>query len=284
MDRYQTFFLCGTRWKDPKRFIRFADWVVLELKPQIVAGFEDGLACVLSATKPDDYGKRNPSFSGDYFDLSGRLKKEELESFVVVAGVELQLYMKVEFLHLKTVISPTGRISDQPIAEVPNGMKIVSMSLREDIWYGCQKSGLSQEITRRWEELFITSGALYGYAGSTHFPKTDKFAQVNPQLRASASDDKARGAPKYVRVIDFDYTRFVEGVYLINYISKIQLDNSGRRSRIVVASTDVRSRVLRDAAGNEVGMAVELENDSEVCKQHCTEILGNLLWDPTESD
>jgi len=249
-----------------------------------VAGVDDGVACVLSATRPEDYGKRNPSFSGDYFKLSGRLEADTLESFVVVAGVELQLYIKVEFLHLKNVIEETVSNSKQSIAQVPTGIKIISMSLRKDIWQRCQETELAEEITRRWEQLFITSGALYGYVGSTHFPRTDRLSQVNPTSRLPAPDLDARSVPAYVRVTDFDYTRFVERVYPINYISNIQLNKSGRRHELLEASGDVCSRLLRDAAGNEVGITLELINDSEMAEQHCAEILGNLLWDLTDSN
>ena len=284
MDRYQTFFLCGKHWNEPERFIRFVDWVVSELKLQFVAGLDDGLACVLSATKPEDYGKRKPSFSGDYFEWSGYLKEQELESFVIVAGVELQLYIKIEFRHLKKTLESTDRISDLSSLEVPDGTKIVSMSLRKDLWQRCQQSGLAEEITRRCEQLFVASGALYGYAGPTHFPKADRFAQVDPPFRSSASDDEAPRLSAYMRVTDLDYTRFVEGVYPINYLSNIQLDNSGSRDRILAASPDVRSRILRDAAGKEVGITVELTNDSDTAKQHCAEILEPLLRDPNHSD
>lgn len=123
------------------------DWIVTELKPQFVAGF-DGLACVLTATRAADYGKRNPSFSGDYLKLSGRLEEDVLESFVVVAGVELQLHIKVEFLHLKNAFDETDS-SKQSVVPVPTGIKIVSMSLRKDIWQRCQETGLAEQITRR---------------------------------------------------------------------------------------------------------------------------------------
>jgi hypothetical protein len=283
MDRYQTFFLCGTHWNEPKKFIRFADWVVSKLKVQFEAGFDDGLACVLSATKPEDYGKRKPSFSGDYFELSSRLKEDELESFVIVAGIELQLYIKVELRHLNKEVMITDKLSDLS-SDVPNGIKIVSMSVRKDVWQRCEQSGLAEEITRGWEKLFVASGALYGYIGPTHFPKADRFAQVDPAVKSTASDDEARGLPTYMRVTDFDYSRFVEGVYPINYISKVQLDNTGSRDSIVAASPDVHSRILKDADGNEVGITVELTNDSEEAKQHCLEILENLLWAPKERD
>jgi len=64
----------------------------------------------------------------------------------------------------------------------------------------------------------------------------------------------------------------------------MQLDNSGTRNRLLAAIGDVRSRVLKDAEGNEVGIALELANDLEIDEQRSIEILGYLLWRPADSD
>jgi hypothetical protein len=196
--------------------------------------------------------------------------------------------MKVEFLHVTITPGATIASSDRPTTQVPNGIRIASMSLRKDLWHKCRDLGLADVIMQRWEQLFITSGAIYGYVTPTYFPRTDKSAQVTPDLRLVVSSTEERSAMTldhdipYMRVTDFDYTRFVEGVYQLSYVSETQLVNSGGRAQLLAASGDVRSRVLRDVAGQEVGVAVELLNDSDAARRHCAQIFGDLLWAPGE--
>jgi hypothetical protein len=66
---------------------------------------------------------------------------------------------------------------------------------------------------------------------------------------------------------DFDYTKFVEAVYQVNYVSSVQLEPAGIGDRILDASGDVIARVVTDLKGKPVGVALELKNDSRATKR-----------------
>ncbi len=267
---YHTFFLSGTHWSNPREIIEFARWIAPAIKTD--------KAFLLSARKVEDLGKRKGSVQGDYFKLQGSLDKFNF-AHVLIASRNWdsrggQLSFEAELIDTRLTTRAQGlQAQDGGIAndveEIPFGNKCVSMSIRKDVWRECEKSGISQEISRRWEQLFITVGALYGYCTSTKLPTGGKFALIG-----------GKQGPDYPRITDFDYSRFAEAVYPSNYISSIQMEKSGSRDRILAASGDVRSRILSDFAGKEIGVAVSLANDSESTKQHCAEIFGDLLWKP----
>ncbi|HKV81570.1 MAG TPA: hypothetical protein VJP02_25710 [Candidatus Sulfotelmatobacter sp.] len=289
MTHYQTFFLCGKEWKNAAAFIDLMKWITPLLEPYISVDsfFGEGPKCVLTVVKRSDYGKRRPSFIGDYFKYAKPLEQDDLESLSVIAGTGLQMHLTVEFAQM----SASGTSGSESTAtEVPDSIKIVSLSLESTLWKTCQESLIAGELSDRWTRLFTTSGALYGFSTATDLPRTSNTDLIGPERSPlQAYDSPGRIAlqpgdqiPQYPRIRDFDYAKFVEGVCRVNYISNTQLESSGARYRILAASGDLRAQVLKDPEGTEVGIAVELENDSSATKTHCAELFGNLLWKPVQ--
>jgi len=289
MARYQTFFLCGKEWKNAAAFVDLMKWTTPLLEPYISVDsfFGEGPKSVLTVVKRSDYGKRRPSFIGDYFKYAKPLEQNDLESLSVIAGTGLQMHLRVEFAQM-TASGTSG--SESTTTEVPDSIKIVSLSLGSSLWKKCQESLIASELSDRWARLFTTSGALYGFSTATDLPRTSNTDLIGPERSPlQAYDSPGRIAlqpgdqiPQYPRIRDFDYTKFVEAVCQVNYISNAQLESSGARDRILAASGDLRTQVLKNPEGTEVGVAVELENDSSATKTHCAELFGNLLWKPVE--
>lgn len=289
MTQYQTFFLCGKEWKNAAAFVEFVKWITPLLEPYISVDslFGVGPKCVITVVKRSDYGRRRPSFSGDYFKYAKPLEQSELESLSVSAGTGLQMYFRIEFAQMKTI----GASDSEPTAtEVPDGIKIVSFSLESSLWKKCQESLIANELSDRWTRLFTTSGGLYGFSTATDLPRTSNTNLIGPERSPlQAYDSQGRIAlqpgdqiPQYPRIRDFDYAKFVEAVCQVNYISNAQLESSGARDRILAASGELRARVLKNPESTEVGVVVELGNDASATKTRCAELFGDLLWKPVQ--
>lgn len=288
MARYQTFFLCGKEWNNTSAFVELVKWITPLLEPYISVDslFGVGPKCVITVVKRSDYGRRKPSFSGDFFKYAHPLDQSELESVSVSAGTGLQMCCRVEFAQMKTV----GASGSATATEVPDGIKIVSLSLESSLWKKCQESLIADELSHRWERLFTTSGGLYGFCTATDLPRTSNTNLTGPErspLQAYDSQGRIAMQPgdqitQYPRIRDFDYTKFVEAVCQVNYISNAQLETSGARDRILTAAGELRARVLKNPEGTEVGVIVKLGDDSMATKNRCAELFGNLLWKPTQ--
>jgi hypothetical protein len=242
MDRYFTFFLYGKRPSETPAVLEFVDWLT-----ESTCG-SDNLHVIARA----EGAKRDSKslIQGSFTEYRGKLDQLALGALNISSlkrtGEGAEFFFRYE--------SP------------PQGPKTITFSLRLNLWGACERSGVSAELLRATERLFVDHDCLYGYGHPTYYVIPGRFSLI-----------RANSQPGVPRIVDFDYTRYVEDVYRYNYLSQaVVLKIDERRLREDCTRIEVRDILAPGRA--RFGLAIYLALYSSVDVVRVRDCFRRVLW------
>jgi hypothetical protein len=265
MEDYFTFFFCSLQWTETDRVFRFIDWVTetITLKEKLH----------LIIRQREEAIKQKPTAAGDFLKLRALLRQLPLETFSLSnrkwAAARTEIFLAFENVHYTYTYASSASSEPQKV-EVPNGVKVFSLSLRRDLWQKCQKDGISLRLLEEMEKLFIGLNCIYGYGHEPLPLITGRFCLI------SNTD-----VEKKLRVVDFDYARHVEKIYRFNYLSTRLLAQLATPEKLHELNGDVDYKDLRDSSGQIKGAAIYLKNFSQSVIGRVAASLRPLVWSGT---
>ena len=259
MESYFTFFLCSLEWTEADRVLQFVDWLAETLPLQ------EKLHLIVR--QKESAIKRKPTAAGDFSKFRHLLRELPLESFSLSnrqwPSETTELFVTFENAHYTYTYSG----SEPQQTEVPKAIKIFSFSVRKGIWEGCEKTGASLKVLANVEALFGAINCIYGYGD----------ARV-PLITGSPSLIGNRELTQKIRIVDFDYTRYIEKIYRYNYLSSGLLERTGVPVRLRESSSRFQYKDLYDSSGNLRGGAIYLKDLSPPTVQEVTKLLSAVIW------
>jgi hypothetical protein len=266
MGRYFTFFQCAYEWSEPGQVLGFVDWLVTSLPRKNQLG--------LVVRKKPEAGEQEATASGDFNKLRGLLDQLSFESFRLgdrkweTAGTEI--FFVFENVHYGFVVDDAKELRK---IEVPRGMKILSLSVRLDVWQRCLTEGIAKALDERVEQLFSGLRCLYGYGTESALPITGRVCLI--------SDGTAQ---KKLRIMDFDYSQFVEGVFQLNYLSNVHLQKTGPTTSLRQSTRDIECRDLRSRMDEKVGEAIYIKEWTSQAVELSSQFFRPLLFAPLSDE
>jgi hypothetical protein len=263
MERYFTFFLYSRERPGSEKILRFVDWLVQTVP-------HDGPLHVIARETQARAGTKF-SVQGDFKEYRDKLGKLSLAMFNVSSLHRTRAGTEVFFRFEKTgrEAQEASGIQGQALAagsKTSNAFTTITFSLRSDIWMAGEQTGLSAHLLAATEELFVAHDCLYGYGHETPFVIAGRFSLIGGNAKA--------GVP---RIVDFDYSRYIEDVYQYNYISESLL-RSGDDSNIRTLGNGIECKALKDASGMQKGLGVYLTAYSSRSVERVRECLGPVVW------
>jgi hypothetical protein len=239
MERYFTFFLYGKKPSESQAILEFVDWLVQSTT-------RDGSLHVIARAKGEDL---KTSIQGGFAECRNKLNSLSLAALNVTSLKRTNAGSEIFFRY------ESG----------PEGPKTITYSLRSDLWEAYEQIGFSAQLLTVTEHLFVSHGCLYGCGHSTHYVIPGRFSLIRGNSQS--------GVP---RIVDFDYTRYIEDIYRYNYVSGpllAAIDEARLRKH---EGIDVRD-IFNDA-GLRAGLAIYLADESSMNVAWARDCLQSVLW------
>jgi hypothetical protein len=159
------FFLCGFATPNIERVIKVGEGLVQ-------AAPAKGKLHLISRQTEDPI-KLEPTLQGEWEKCRAELRRLNIQNFSIsnkkwnTSGTELFFYF--ENVHNVARFIPQSIYSVDPQqikVPIPEGIKILSLGLRRDVWEACERSGLAEKVSDEVESLFVDLDWAYGYAHS----------------------------------------------------------------------------------------------------------------------
>jgi hypothetical protein len=148
-------------------------------------------------------------------------------------------------------------------------LKILSLSVRENVFHGAVREHGEPTVKERLEKLFIALGCVYGYAW--HAPKLLTVATSSYALIPQADQSTNR-----VRVIDYDYSHHIHDVFAYNYLSPAHMASlPDDPERLCDRLSQFDCKMLYNAAGELKGAAIYV--DSPNAKKAARQALKQVI-------
>lgn len=262
MDSYFTFFLCSLKWTETDRIFRFVDWLVgkLPLREKLH----------LIVRQKESAIKRKPTVSGDFFKFRHLLPELPLAGFSLSnskwPAETTELF--VTFENVRYMYAYSGPQPRQ--IEMSTGVKIFSFSVRKDIWGECERNRASLELLDNLETLFSAINCIYGYGDASV-----------PLIPGGLALIGNREGTRRIRIVDFDYTSFIEKIYQYNYLSTRLLAQTANPAGLRDANDHFQYKDLHDSSDQVKGAAIYLKKFSSATIRQLTELLGGVIGSPT---
>lgn len=265
MSNYHLFFLCGFAPPNTAKVIDFVEWVV-----QAVPGKEK---LHLIARQREDPIKLGPTLQGDWEKCRAELRRLHIQNFSIsnkkwnTSGTGVFLYFENVHTIARYIPQSIHSVDPEPVKiSIPEGIKILSLALRRDVWAGCEQSGLAEEITREVESLFLDLDWTSGYAHSPARLITGRYSLIG-----------AHGDNK-IRIVDFDYAHRVEQIYKTNFLSNSLLQQLKDPSRLnTLPRNQIRYDIL-SKDGRTKGGVLHLLDYSPKTIEAAAFALEPLVW------
>jgi hypothetical protein len=165
MNNYHLFFLCGFATPNIERVIKVVEWLVQ------AAPAKGKLHLI--ARQTEDPIKLEPTLQGEWEKCGAELRRLNIQNFSIsnkkwnTSGTELFFYFENVHNVARFIPQSIYSVDPQPIkVPIPEGIKILSLGLRRDVWEACERSGLAEKVSDEVESLFVDLDWAYGYAHS----------------------------------------------------------------------------------------------------------------------
>lgn len=239
MGRYFTFFLHGKKPSESQAILEFVDWLVQSTNP-------DGALQVIARREGEDL---KSSIQGGFAERRSQLNGVALAALNVSSlkytNAGSEFFFRYE----------SG----------PGGPKTITFSLRSDLWAACERNAVSAQLRAAAERLFVSHDCLYGYGHPTHYIIPGRFSLIRAGLQ-----------PRVPRIVDFDYSRYIEDVYRYNYLSRLVLTAIDETQLRKIEGIEVKD--MFDNTEAPAGLAIYLVDDSGANVARLRECLHPVLW------
>lgn len=131
--------------------------------------------------------------------------------------------------------------------EASEDFKIFSFSVGYDLF----RRGLIDAQLEMFERLFVATNCVYGFGNPTMWPISGPFQLVRDNSPQAAH-----------RIVDFNYARQIEDVYLYNYLSESHLREIAELDELC-ATRGVECKRLHDEDQRPHGLAVYVADDPD---------------------
>jgi len=242
MKNYSTFFFCTRDWGGVEETIFPVIEKLLSLLP---------LSRKVQASAQLKSGGKPRIISGSYQKIQKDLDPRSLIQLILQVPGQTPGVQEF-FLFFENVrYEPTPEYLRFVFPRVPErietsgDLKICSFSVSYDLF----RQGLIGTQLEMIERLFVATNGVYGFGNPTMWPISGPFQFVR---------DNSPQAGR--RIVDFNYVRQIEDVYLYNYLSESHLREMAELDELC-ATRGVECKRLHDEDQRPHGLAVYVEND-----------------------
>jgi hypothetical protein len=246
MNRYFTFFLYSQEPSPKQGMLQFMDWL-LQAVPHTGA-------LQLIARELGDGDQTKPLIQGDFADYRRKVDSLELGVLSVSSLQRTKAGSEVFFRYEATGHQPAEK-----------HLETITFSVRLDIWGKAGRSGLYPRLRSAIDQLFVERRCLYAYGHETPFVISGRFSLIGGNSRV--------GAP---RIVDFDYTRYIEDVYQCNWIVEGLLPSVDEKNLCTAAG--VECKILPESSGRRKALAIHFIDFTPKNVAAARTYLAPILW------
>jgi len=124
---------------------------------------------------------------------------------------------------------------------------LATLSLRSDLWEGCERGGLAEPYFCFLDRLFVEGGYIYGYANETPRPIPGAHSLIGFGSRYGVA-----------RIVDFDYRNYIEDLYHHNFISMGHWSKLAGQGELLRSTDNVSCTDLFDRNRIQKGVRISL--------------------------